>query len=483
MAVLVIDAGTSGVRAAMVDASARITHERYAETLPDTPAPGLVEFDAARYAAVALDLARQVLAEAGVADAVGISTQRASAVVWDRSTGEPVAPAQSWQDLRTLGVCLVLQGSGFRVAPNHAAAKFSDIWNAVDPDRNRDLCVGTVDSWLMWCLTEGAAHVTDATNASVSGLADASVTGWNSDLASELALPDSSLPRIVDTSGHLGDATALDGSPPICGLVGDQQASLVGQGCVRPGLTKITFGTGGMLDLCLGGDRPVDDVRAAAGTFPLVCWRRGAETMWGLEAIMLSAGTNVQWLRDDLGIIDTASHSEDVAALCDTTDGVMYVPAQLGLGTPYWDYGARGALVGLTRGSGRPQVVRAVLEGVAHRGLDLIDAVESDAEISIETIRIDGGMSENAVFTQALADITGRRVEVAPQKDATTVGAALLAGVETGTWSGWTDVEATWSPRTTVEPSEMDREAARRQWAAAIAASSGWFGELSSIDF
>jgi glycerol kinase len=483
MSILVIDVGTSGVRAAMVDGSARITHERYAETLPDIPAPGLVEFDAARYADVALGLAREVLAEAGHADAVGISTQRASAVVWDRATGEPVAPAQSWQDLRTLGHCLMLGASGYRVAPNHAATKYADIWNAVDPERNRDLCVGTVDSWLVWRLTDGAHHVTDATNASVSGLADDEVIGWNSDLVAELALPPGSLPRIVDTSGYIGDATALAGSPPITGLAGDQQASLTGQGCVGPGSAKITFGTGGMLDLCLGPQRTVTDVRAAAGTFPLICRRRGGDTMWGLEAIMLSAGTNVQWLRDDLGIIDSAAHSEVVAAGCESTDGVMYVPAQLGLGTPHWDYGARGALVGLTRGSGRPEVVRAVLEGVAHRGLDLIEAAESDAGIEIPTVRVDGGMSENAVFTRALADISGRVVEVAPQKDATTVGAALLAGVETGLWADWEEVGSTWAPREVIEPADIDREGARAQWKKAIAASTGWFGELSAIDF
>lgn len=483
MSILVIDAGTSGVRAAMVDAAARITHECYAESLPLTPAPGLVEFDATAYAATVLDCARQVLADAPSPRAVGLSTQRASAVVWDRVTGEPVAPAQSWQDLRTLGHCLMLGASGYRVAPNHAAAKFADILNAVDPDRNRDLCVGTVDSWLVWCLTDGSAHVTDATNASVSGLADDDATGWNEALVAELGIPPEALPTIIDSSGFIANATALDGAPPICGLAGDQQASLIGQGCVRPGLAKITFGTGGMLDVCIGSERTHADVRAAGGTFPLVCWRRGDDTMWGLEAIMLSAGTNVQWLRDDLEIIEDAADSGAVAAQCEDTGGVMYVPAQLGLGTPFWDYGARGALVGLTRGSGRPQVVRAVLEGVAHRGLDLIEAAERDAGIAIDNIRIDGGMSENDVFAQALADITGRRVEVAPQKDATTVGAALLAGLEIGTWSGWDDIEASWSPRHTLEPRETDREAARAMWAKAIDASKKWFPDLSAIDF
>jgi glycerol kinase len=182
------------------------------------------------------------------------------------------------------------------------------------------------------------------------------------------------LPTIVDSTGAVGVASALDGAPAIAGIVGDQQASLIGQGCVRPGPAKITFGTGGMLDVVVGPDRPTFDTRGSGGTFPIIAWRRDGETTWGLEAIMLSAGTNVEWLRDDLGLIATAAESDQVAAQCDDTDGVVYVPALLGLGTPFWDYGARGTLLGLTRGAGRPQVVRAVLEGVAQRGADLVDA-------------------------------------------------------------------------------------------------------------
>ena len=491
MTILVLDIGTSGVRAAIVGPDATILHERAHEFLPDTPFDGLVEFDAVAYADLAISLATEVLAWEGLAthgavEAIGISNQRASTVVWDRATGIPVAPAQSWQDLRTIGDCLALQADGYRVAPNQAATKAASIWNSVDPDRTRDLCVGTPDTWMVWRLTDGASHITDASNAAISGLTTSRGNEWDDRILGLLNLPKASLPTIVDSSGHLATATVfgVEGGIPICGLAGDQQASLIGQGAVQPGLAKITFGTGGMLDVCLGPTRPLEAARSDAGTFPIVCWQRDGEQMWGLEAIMLSCGTNVQWLRDDLGIIDSAADSERVAAECESSDGVVYVPAQLGLGTPHWDYGARGTLIGLTRGSGRSHVTRAVLEGVAHRGVDLLEAAEADAGIRIERLRVDGGMTDNGVFLQALADLSGRPVEVSPVRDATAVGAALLAGLETGMWTSWEDIAATWRPTKVVEPTPgFDRDGQRAQWHRAIERAKGWYGDLSALDF
>ena len=397
--------------------------------------------------------------------------------MWDRQTGEPVAPAQGWQDLRTIGECLALMAEGHPVAPNQSATKAADIWNAVDPDRTRDLCIGTPDTWLIWCLTEGRSHLTDASNSAVTGLSKAGTPVWDPHVLSRLRIPEASLPRIVDSIGHFGDATALPGAPPILGVAGDQQASLIGQGCVEPGLTKVTFGTGGMLDMCLGPDAPGAARRSPGGTFPIVCWQQDGIATWGIEAIMLSAGTNVQWLRDDLGVIATSADSADVAAGCDSTEGVGYVPAQLGLGTPKWDYGARGALFGLTRGSTRAHVVRAVLEGVAQRGADLVDAAEADASVRIESLRIDGGMSENPVFRQALADATQRVVEVAPMKEATGLGAAYLAGLCLGNWS---DIAASWRPTGRTEPG---RPLDRAKWADAVERAARWHPDLSSLDF
>jgi glycerol kinase len=480
MSLLVVDIGTSGVRSAIVHPDATIAVEHRREVLPDTPAPGLVEFDATRMAAAALDTARAALAQAGPVEGIGIATQRASTIVWDRSTGEPVAPALGWQDLRTLGDCLVLQAEGLRFAPNQSATKIKHLLDNADPDRRRDLCVGTVDSWIIWTLTEGAVNVTDASNAAVTGLFSIETLDWDDALLAKLNIARSAMPTIVDSSGPIAPATALNGSPMICGVAGDQQASLIGQGCVRPGPAKITFGTGGMLDLVVGPDRPASAVRSSSGTFPIVAWKRGSETIWGIEAIMLSAGTNVEWLRDDLGIIDSVAASHDIAQQCADTEGVVYVPALLGLGTPNWDYGARGTLLGITRGTARPHIVRAVLEGVAQRGADLVDAAEATTGLTIPSLRIDGGMSANPTFTQALADATQRTVEISPVLEATTLGAAFLAGLSVGTWGGLDDIAATWKPLRVVEPAG---NANRERWASAIERASGWHADLSTFDF
>ncbi len=284
---------------------------------------------------------------------------------------------------------------------------------------------GTVDSWIVWHLTRGASHVTDASNAGVTGLLTGGGTSWDLARTARLGIPEASMPALVDSSGQVAAAVALPGAPPICGIAGDQQASLVGQGCTRSGLAKITFGTGAMLDLCLDEQRPPFATRGDAGCFPIVAWRRQGRVRWGLEAIMLSAGTAVDWLVDDLGVLSSAAESEAVAAEADDSGGVVAVPALLGLGAPQWDFGARGALFGLTRGSGRAQLVRAVLEGVAGRGADLVEAAEADSGRVIETLRIDGGMSANRVFVQALADAAGRTVEVSPELEATTLGRRL----------------------------------------------------------
>jgi len=480
MSILVIDVGTSGLRAAVVRPDASIAAELHRELLPDTPAPGFVEFDARAMATAALEVARAVLAEAGPVDAVGITNQRASTIVWDRTTGEPVGPGIGWQDLRTAGTCLVLQAEGIRVAPNASATKAGWLLDDVDPDRARDLCIGTVDSWLTWHLSEGAVHATDATNAAVTGMLTGDATDWEDKVLDALRIPRSALPAVVDSTGVLATASALDGSPPIASLVGDQQASLVGQGGVRRGLAKITFGTGGMLDLHLGAERPRFERQGSGGCFPIVAWRKDGITAWGVEAVMLSAGTNVEWLRDDLGIIASSAESHTVASGCDATDGVVYVPALLGLGTPRWDYGARGTLLGITRGTGRAQIVRAVLEGVAQRGADLVEAAEVDSGITIPSLRVDGGMTENPTFLQAVADATQRPIEVSPVKEATTLGAAFLAGMAVGTWGGWDDIAATWAPTQVVDPgAPLDRA----RWRAACDRAAGWIPELSSLEF
>jgi len=489
VSILVVDVGTSGVRGAVVRPDATVEHVHHIPVLPDTPFPGLVEFDGAAVAAAVTEVAARSLADGGPVAAVGIANQRASTLVWDRATGVPVGPGLGWQDLRTVGTCLELQGQGIRVAPNASATKLAAILDLCDPDRSRaergELAFGTIDTWVAWILSGGELHVTDASNAGVTGLIHGDGAGWSEHLLSVLRIPEVVLPSIVDSSGVVGTASTLAGAPPIAGMAGDQQASLIGQSCTSAGQAKATFGTGGMLDQCIGSDRPSQAVRGPAGTIPIIAWRRAGRITWGIEAIMLSAGTCVEWLRDDLGIIDDAAQSATVAARCDDTGDVWFVPALLGLGTPVWDFGARGTFTGLTRGSGRSELVRAVLEGVAHRGSDLLEAAEADSGLPIGSLRVDGGMTANPVFTQALADACGRPVEVSPVLEATTVGAAFLAGMAVGTWADEADVADAWMPRAEVLPRRTDpeRAAVRSRWLEARSRAEGAIPELSGIDF
>jgi glycerol kinase len=485
---LVVDIGTSGVRASVVRPDASVEAVHHVAVLPDTPFPGLVEVDAERLASAMLEVASAALAEGGPVEGVGVANQRATTVVWERDTGRPVAPAQGWQDLRTVGTCLALQAEGFRLAPNASATKLAAILDQVDPERQRaaeELCFGTVDTWAAWTLTEGALHVTDASNAAVTWLARVDTLAWDDRVLDRLGIPRSMLPELVDSSGPLAPATALPGAPLLCALAGDQQASLIGQGCTRPGLAKATFGTGGMLDQ-FTGRAPADALdRSPAGTFPIVAWRRGGELSWGVEAIMLSAGSCVEWLRDDLGVLESAAASSEVAAACATTGDVWFVPALLGLGTPVWDFGARGTLLGLTRGTGRPELVRAVLEGVAHRGADLLVAAEEDSGLAVDALRVDGGMSDNEVFVTALAEAIGRPVHVSPVLEATTLGAGFLAGLAVGTWDDEDDVAAAYAPSRTVEPTgtEPERTARRQRWLEARSRAEETIPELSGISF
>jgi glycerol kinase len=489
-AILVIDVGTSEVRSAVVRPDASLTGSHHRRVLPSSPAPGLVELDPMAIADAAMEVAAAALADAGPVGGIGVANQRASAIAWDRQTGEPVGPGIGWQDLRTVGTCLALKEQGISVAPNQSATKFAHLLDLADPDRRRDLCLGTVDTWIAWRLSGGSSHVTDASNAAVTGLLQQPEAGspardWDAAVLDALRIPPASLPKVVDSSGIFGMATVLGDPLPMAALVGDQQASLAGQGCVHPGMTKITFGTGAMLDMTTGEERPGFERQGDAGCFPIIAWQRHGTIAWGVEAIALAAGTNVEWLRDDLGVIDTAEQSHDVAAACDDTGGVVFVPALLGFGTPRWDYGARGALLGATRGTQRPHLVRAVLEGVAHTGVDLVEAAEQDTGHSVDTLRIDGGMSDNPTFVQALANAAQRPVEVSPQREATTLGAGFLAGLTMETWSGWNEIAETWQPRLVVDPARSAAAASddRARWRIACDRAAGWHPELSAISF
>ena len=486
--ILVIDVGTTGLRAAIVDDSLTVRAYEYRACPPTSPAPGLAEFDGAAMAQGLLDAARAVISQVDAPiDAVGITNQRASVLLWDRATGAPLGPGLGWQDLRTVGDCIMAKiEHGWTLAPNQSATKAGWLLANTPDLAGRDVCIGTIDSWVAWTLTEGAIHVSDQTNASATtnGLRLVDGSGWNTAICDALGVPVSTLPEVVDSVGVCGRATALAGAPPIAAMLGDQQASLIGQSCIKPGRAKITFGSGGMLDVCTEQPTPDGAHRHAAGTYPLPLWSIDGRLTWGVEGIMLSAGTNVEWLCDDLGLIDDPADSHTVASGCSDSDGVVYVPALMGLGTPRWDYGARGALLGLTRGTGREHVVRAVLEGIAHRGADLLEAATADTGLDIHTVRVDGGMIANPTFVQALADAADLPIEVAPVAESTTIGAAFMAGLGVGIWDDIHELDDLWKPERIVEPAVGNDHAGRRaRWRQAVDRAAGWYPDLSALDF
>ena len=511
VSVLVIDAGTSNLRVAEVSEEGKILNRLTAPSPLDKPVEGLAELDAQLLADTALEMAADVLAEthrAGrKAQAIGITNQRATTILWDKNSGQPVAPALSWQDLRTLGDCLALQSDGFRLAPNESATKLAWLLREVGGQAkdNSNLCFGTLDTWLIWKLTQGACHVTDHSNAGVTGLMLTDASGWDLATADHLEIPSEVLPQIVPSVGVVGEATALPGDIPIAALLGDQQSSLAGLGCLTAGTGKATFGTGANVNICLGDRRVEFERRGEHGTFPIVCrtqqskeaeaqvsnsgtsntptTEKANDTIaitWGVEALDLSAGTNIAWLGDEWGLFSSPSDSELLAAACQDTEGVVFVPALEGLGAPQWDFGARGTFLGLTRGTEASHIIRAVLEGVAYRGAELLKAAEADGNIHLSSLRIDGGMSRNKVFAQALANATERPIEISSDTEGTSLGAGYLAGYATGIWSSLKEVSHLWQPADILEPtapSNWDR------WQEAVSQSLRWEEGLSEISF
>lgn len=487
MSVLVIDIGTSSLRAAVVRHDGSLHFLNHENCRPNTPAPGLVEFDAQQMADAVLRVCLKTIEQARATDkivSVGITNQRASTVIWSKSTGKPLGPALGWQDLRTVGECMTVAAKhGIKLAPNQTATKAAWMLRQyVDANKIdiRDVRIGTVDSFISAVLSNNHLHTTDSSNAAVTGLCELNALSWSPRLCELLGVDINTLPKIVASTGVIGNATALPGSPPIAALIGDQQSSLIGQACITSGATKITFGTGGMLNTYTGQLSPTKFARNENGTYPIVAYRDARQTHWASEAIMLAAGTNIDWLREDLQLINSPEESHELAAQVADSAGVVFVPALFGLGTPHWDYGARGTLLGITRGTSRSHVVRAVLEGIAHRGADMVESVVAATQLEVNSIRIDGGMSRNPTFVQALANATGRNIEVSPVTEATTLGAAFLAGVGVNFWSSLEQATSTWKPVKIVSPTNrLDRA----QWHEAVSRARNWIPALSSLDF
>jgi glycerol kinase len=478
---LAIDVGSSSLRTAIVDESGHVSHVHQRALHVSSPHPGEVELDATEIATLTLELARATLVDAGGCDAVGITNQRATTVVFDPMSSLPVGPALSWQDLRTVFDCLALQGDGIHLAPNQSATKIKWLVESSGLAAS-DLRFATLETWLAWNLSEGETFVSDHSNASVSGLVDTSLHGWDDHVLDALGIDAAMLPRLVDTMGSYGTARALHGSPPLTALVGDQPASLFGQSCVDAG-AKITFGTGAMLDMVRGVSGPPTLRRFESGCYPTVLRSRHGEVTWGVEGIVFSAGSCVQWLCD-LGLLRSVDESDALASSVESSDGVDFVPAFSGLGTPRWDFGARGGFFGLTRGTNAAHLVRAVLEGVAQRGVDLFDAAESEVGSRLAEIRLDGGMSANHFFVQRLADFSGHSVAVSSEREATTRGAGLMALVSAGHLD-LSDVETLWSPGFVATPALDDsaREESRAHWLTTVERAAGTIPALSAVSF
>jgi len=479
--ILAIDVGSSSIRTALVDERGAVTFEHRRRLTLATPSPGFVELDPLEIVTSALELVSSTLAEGGGCDGVAITNQRATTIVFDPVTGVPVGPAISWQDLRTVIDCLIFQGEGLRLAPNQSATKIR--WLLQQADRpSKDLNFATIETWLAWRLSKGEVFATDRTNASVNGLINETLDGWDERTLRLLELEEVTLPQLVDTTGIFGAATALPGEPPIVALIGDQPASLFGQSCVRRG-AKITFGTGAMLDMVHTSATPTSLYRFDSGCYPTALRSTDGVVTWGIEGIVFSAGSCVEWLQD-LGLIEEARQSDALSRSVDGTDGVSFVPAMSGLGTPQWDFGARAGFFGLTRGSTRAHLVRAVLEGIAQRGADLLDAAEREIGTRVDELRVDGGMSANQFFVQHLADVSGHIVSVSSEREATARGAGLLGHVSLAHLS-LEDVEELWTPAFVATPNFSDdqRNDARTTWFANVARAERTLPDLSAVSF
>ncbi|MBN2972135.1 glycerol kinase [Roseomonas aeriglobus] len=481
---LVIDAGTTSTRAMLFAADGRCLGSQGAALTQSYPAPGRVEHDAAEIWTKTRDCAAAMVAQAGGADriaAIGITNQRETVVFWDRTTGDPLAPAIVWQDRRTAAICQQLKDAGeepgvqvrtgLLLDPYFSATKIAWAmreWPEVRAAGDR-LAVGTVESWLVWKLTaidaRGGSHVTDATNASRTLLMGLGSGQWDDGLLALFDVPRTVLPEIVDSAGEIGRTTAFGAAIPICGLAGDQQAATIGQACLEPGATKATFGTGAFVLTQYGDRLPASRHRLLA----TVAWQIGGKRAYALEGSVFVAGSLIQWLRDAVGLIDTAGASEALARSVSDNGGVYLVPALAGIGAPYWQPEARATLSGLSFGATRAHIVRAALEAMAHQAHDLKRAFAADGA-DWSRLRIDGGMVANDWMAQDLADMLALPVERPDFVETTALGAAMLAGVGCGLFGSLSEAATMRGPVTAFVPTMDDVTRGRRLtgWAEAV---------------
>ncbi|HUF29475.1 MAG TPA: glycerol kinase GlpK [Gemmatimonadaceae bacterium] len=443
--VLAIDQGTTGSTCLVIAAEGAVVGRGYREITQYFPRPGWVEHDATEILDRTVDAAREAIAQSGVTpDAIGITNQRETVVVWDRATGTPVARAIVWQDRRTAARCEELapraawfaDRTGLVVDPYFSATKLEWLLASDEGLAARaaagELAAGTIDSWLVWKLTRGVVHATEPTNASRTLLFDIRTLGWSDELCDVFRVPRAMLPEVRPSAGDFGTAVPefFGAAMPIAGIAGDQQAALFGQGCWSAGEGKNTYGTGAFLLLNTGAVRPA----AGDGVLTTVACDAGGAPAYAMEGAIFIAGAAIQWLRDGLGILQSASESEEMARSLHSNEGVYFVPALVGLGAPHWEPAARGTIVGLTRGSTRAHLVRAAVEAMAYSTADIAALMQRKAGVAFERLRVDGGASLNDWLMQYQADVLGIPVERPDMVETTALGAAGLAGLAAGIW-------------------------------------------------
>ncbi|MDQ2842309.1 MAG: glycerol kinase GlpK [Acidobacteriota bacterium] len=491
--VLALDQGTTSSRAVLLGEDGRSHGTAQTPFQQIYPQPGWVEHNPGEIWStqfgVAMDAIAQADAGAKSIAAIGITNQRETTIVWNRKTGDAISNAIVWQDRRTAGFCdglreqgheeLIQQKTGLLIDAYFSASKLRWMLDNVDGAREQakrgELAFGTVDSWLVWKLTGGARHISDVTNASRTMLFNIHTLQWDDELLALFDIPKSLLPEVVASSEICGETAGVLSGIPIAGIAGDQHASLFGQMCTEPGMVKCTYGTGSFM-LQNTGAKAVNSRNKLLTT---IAWRIGGSTCYALEGSVFIAGAVVQWLRDELQIIRTSEEIEALAASVPDTGGVCFVPAFAGMGAPHWDQYARGAIVGLTRGSNRAHIARAALEGIAFQVADILAAMESDSGVRVRELRVDGGAARNNVLMQMQADLLDATVTRPSNTETTALGAAYLAGLATGFWADPAAIEKQWiaERRFVSEISEGERAKRLESWRRALERARAWHTE------
>ena len=490
--IMALDSGTTSNRCILFDKDGRICSLAQKEFTQIFPQPGWVEHDADEIFSTQLEVAREALRNIGASArdiaAIGITNQRETTVVWNKLTGRPVYHAIVWQCRRTAGYCDALRSEGWTekirsktglvIDPYFSGTKIRWILENVPGAREQaargELLFGTVETWLIWKLTGGRVHVTDHSNASRTMLFNIHTLQWDAEILNKLEIPGSMLPTAVPSSAVYGETEAEYFGAPIMisGAAGDQQAALFGQTCFTPGESKCTYGTGAFL-LMNTGSTPI---RSENGLVTTIAWSLGDQVTYALEGSIFVAGAAIQWLRDELRFIESAADSEYMARKVPDTNGCYVVPAFTGLGAPYWDAYARGAILGLTRGTNKNHIIRATLDSIAYQTNDVLRAMESDAKLELSVLKVDGGAAANNYLVQTQSDISGTSVLRPRCVETTAMGAAYLAGLAVGYWKDLDEIQANWAVDRAFAPtiSPEQRSGKIRGWHKAVACTRGW---------